>query len=195
MPKALRLLAAGAAALLPFTFASDAHAATYLQTIALYNVTTAKCVDLPGYLWNPLDTPVSQYSCQTGRWDNQMWRLERTRTVDGRPLYQFANDKSGYCLDLPDYGAAPLGARVSVYTCNANPEYDNQEWYLVDVVGNGGYEVVNYKNGLCLDVAGWAGDLSDRANDLPLTVYTCYDSSWRGGVYDGYDDHVWRFAG
>ncbi|MFE2107822.1 hypothetical protein ACFXAF_18440 [Kitasatospora sp. NPDC059463] len=43
--------------------------------------------------------------------------------------------------------------------------------------------------------AGGAAHLSDRANDLPLTVYTCYDSSWRGGVYDGYDDHVWRFAG
>ncbi|GAA2994808.1 hypothetical protein GCM10010519_30010 [Streptomyces lactacystinicus] len=196
MPKAARFLAAaGVAALLPLSFASNAHAATYLQTVALENVTTGKCADLPGYGWNPLDTRVGQYNCSYGVYDNQMWNLEQTRTVDGRPLYRFANAKSGYCLDLPDYGAAPAGAPVSVYTCNSDPANDNQEWYLVDVVGNGGYEIVNYRNGLCLDVAGWAGDGSDRANDLPLTVYPCYDSSWHGGVYDGYDDHIWRFAG
>jgi hypothetical protein len=26
------------------------------------------------------------------------------------------------------------------------------------------------------------------SNDLPLTVYPCYDPSWDGG---GYDDHLW----
>ncbi|MFJ9609104.1 RICIN domain-containing protein [Kitasatospora sp. NPDC101176] len=195
-PRIARFLAAaGVAALLPLSFAADAHAATYLQTISLMNVTTMKCADLPGYGWNPVDTRVSQYPCRPGRDDNQMWRLERTRTVDGRALYQFANDKSGYCLDLPDYGAAPAGAPVTVYTCASDPATDNQEWYLVDVVGNGGYEIVNYKSGLCLDVAGWAGDGSDRADDLPLTAYPCYDSSWHGGVYEGYDDHIWRFYG
>ncbi len=38
-----------------------------------------------------------------------MWNVEVTRYINGMPLYQFVNDKSGYCLDLPDYGTVPAG--------------------------------------------------------------------------------------
>ncbi|MFJ9448439.1 hypothetical protein ACIRRH_42570 [Kitasatospora sp. NPDC101235] len=41
--------------------------------------------------------------------------------------------------------------------------------------------------------AGSGSDGSYRADNLPLTVNPCYDSSWLGGYHDGYDDHIWRF--
>jgi hypothetical protein len=190
-----RLLAvAGVAALAPLLGATSAHAATYIGTYALYNDTTGKCADLPNYGSNPLNTPVTQFNCTLGAADNQMWDLEYTRTVNGTPLYQFRNVKSNYCLDLPDYGSAPAGTRLSTYYCSSNPASDNQEWYLNDVTGHQDYEIVNYQDGLCLDVSGWARDGSDLANNLPLTVYPCYNSSWTGGYISGFDDHLWRLA-
>ncbi|MEV7394620.1 MULTISPECIES: RICIN domain-containing protein [unclassified Streptomyces] len=197
MPRArfARLLAvAGVAALMPLAGASSAHAATYVGIYALYNDTTGKCADLPNYGPNPLNTPVTQYNCTLGTADNQMWDLEYTRTDNGVRLYQFVNDKSGYCLDLPNYGSDPAGTKLYTYTCNSNPASDNQEWYFNDVTGNGDYEIVNDKDGLCLDVSGLAGDGTDLANNLPLTVYPCYNSSWTGGYISGYDDHLWKLA-
>ncbi|MFE2109439.1 RICIN domain-containing protein [Kitasatospora sp. NPDC059463] len=192
LSRATRFLAtAGVAALLPLAFASQAQAAVYIGNFALYNVSTGKCADLPGYGWNQPDSPVNQYGCALGTGDNQMWDVIETRLVNGLHLFKFVNSKSQYCLDLPGYGAAPTSSRLSVYTCAPDPETDNQEWYLVPVTGDGGNEIVNYKNGLCLDVWGLAADGSDRADDLPLTVYPCYNSSWGGG---GYDDHIWRFV-
>lgn len=107
---------------------------------------------------------------------------------------EFRNDKSGLCLDLPDYGAEPAGTHVSVYTCAANPGADNQQWYVNDVFdGTGtflGDLIQNYASlGQCLDVSGWASDYSDTADGLPLTIYPCYNSSWGDG---GYDDHLWQ---
>ncbi|GAA2117951.1 hypothetical protein GCM10009759_64810 [Kitasatospora saccharophila] len=110
-----------------------------------------------------------------------------------KSLYQFVDTKSGYCLDLPGYESATAGSRVSIYPCNSQPWNDNQEWYLEDATGNLEYEIVNYKNGLCLDVAGWAGDAGNKANDVPLTVYTCENGGW-GGDTPGYDDHLWRLV-
>jgi len=188
MPKAARFLAAaGVATLLPVAFASDAHAATSVGIYALYNNSTGKCADLPNFGWNPADTPVTQYTCTLGSGDNQMWDMQQTRTVNGLALFQFVNVKSGYCLDLPDYGAVPAGTRLSTYACSTDPAADNQEWYLNDVTLDGGYEIINYQDNLCLDVAGLARFGTDRADDLPLTVYTCYTTA------DGYDDHIWRF--
>ncbi|MDH6133027.1 hypothetical protein P3T37_002421 [Kitasatospora sp. MAA4] len=158
----------------------------------MYNDTTGKCADLPNYGSNPPNSPVTQYNCNLGSGDNQMWDLQPTRVVNGTQLYEFVNDKSGLCMDLPNYGYEPAGTHVYIYGCNSNPAADNQEFYLNDVTGNGDYEVVNYDDGLCLDVAGWASDGSDRANGLPLTVYPCYNSAWTGGYIPGYDDHLWK---
>jgi len=186
-PKFARLLAmAGVAALLPLASASNAHADSVVMTYLIYNVRTGKCVDLPSFGWNPVDTPVTQYTCAAGGGDNQMWFSHETRTVDGDPLYQLVNSASGLCLDLPSYGAAPAGSRVATYTCNSSPENDNQEWIL-DEVGPGSYLIVNYKNKLCLDVSGDAYNGGDLANDLPLTVYYCQN------LNNDYDDHIWAF--
>lgn len=132
---------------------------------------------------------MTQYNCNLGSGDNQMWDFQPTRVMNGTQLFEFVNDKSGLCMDLPNYGSDPAGTHVYTYYCNSNPAADNQEFYLNDVSGNGDYEVVNYSDGLCLDVSGWASNGSDLANNLPLTVYPCYNSSWANG---GYDDHLWE---
>ncbi|MEV4116678.1 RICIN domain-containing protein [Nonomuraea sp. NPDC049695] len=157
--------------------------------IAMINRSTGKCADLPNLGANPAGTPVTQFSCNSSDGDNQLWIPRPTRVVNGVQLYEFLNVKSSLCLDLPGFGYTPSATRLSIYYCASTPADDNQEWYLRDVVEpHVDQLVINYKNGLCLDVAGWASTGSDRADNLPLTVFTCYDPSWAN---DGYDDHRW----
>jgi hypothetical protein len=175
------------------TFAQPAHAET---AYGIMNAATNKCVDLPGWYATPRDTPVAQYTCDFTYNDNQLWFVRQTRDyVDGyKPVVQFVNAKSGLCLDLPGYGAVAATTRVSTFDCNAVPANDNQEWILEYAPGYGSnsyYRVINLKSNLCLDVAGWASDGSDLANDAPLTVYYCYNGAWANG---GYDDHTWRIV-
>jgi hypothetical protein len=141
---------------------------------------------------------VWQDACHLGSGDNQEWGVLDTRVVDGNQLFVLVNVKSQLCLDLPDYGAAPSGSPVSVYTCNSDSANDNQEWYLAPVFGipglhSGQTEIVNFKDGLCLDVEGWASAGTDMRGETPLDVYPCTGDSgpWLGGPYPGYDDHVW----
>ena len=157
------------------------------------NATSGKCADLPGYGAPPLGAPVTQYTCNNTSADNQLWYAVPTRVVDGHQLYELQNAKGGLCLDLPGYGSEPAETPVSVYTCNSIPDNDNQEWDLrpVNAAGNR-FLVVNYKDGLCLDVSGWASDGTDLANDTMLTVYGCYDNAWAD---NGYDDHIWELVG
>ena len=106
------------------------------------------------------------------------------------PLYYFQTYKGGWCLDPPGYGADPAGSHLDVYPCQyGNPGADNQEWRIQGVYADG-YEIINAQSGLCLDVSGWLSNSSDTANNLPLTLYPCYNSSWDG---NGYDDHIWSF--
>ncbi|MCC9308327.1 RICIN domain-containing protein [Kitasatospora sp. RB6PN24] len=196
--RAIRLMAiSGIAILAPLAGTVSAHAAgtsthvTFAGQFALYNDTTGKCADLPNYGSNPVNTPVTQYNCTLGPGDNQMWDWEATRSVNGVQLYELVNDKSGLCMDLPNYGSVPAGTRVSTYTCNYSYPYnDNQEFYRI-WVNSTETEVVNLASGLCLDVSGWASDGSDMANNLPLTMYPCYNASWANG---GYDDHLWSLV-
>lgn len=149
----------------------------------LRNQVTNKCADLPNYGSVGLNTPVTQYKCYWGiNGDNQVWDFIPV----GGGAYIIKNYKSGLCLDLPNYGYNPPGTHVSVYTCAANPDFDNQEWTFEDV--GAGWEIHSVASrGLCLDVANWA-DGSDLANGLPLTIYHCFEPDWNNM---GYDDHVW----
>lgn len=197
MLKRLRILTVLAAVALPLALSSvPAHAADTADPIVFQNEWEGKCADLPYYGSPAVDAPVTQYNCNFTTSDNQIWYFQQTRTVGSTQLYRFQLYKGGQCLDLPNYGAEPAGTHLEVYPCASNPANDNQEWYLryVSNAENGGtgYEVINYKDGLCLDVSGLAGQpgeaSSDTANNLPLTVYPCYNASWGN---NGYDDHVW----
>ncbi|WP_042370732.1 RICIN domain-containing protein [Streptacidiphilus neutrinimicus] len=165
-----------------------------LQTgpVNLYNQWTGRCADLPNYGSNPPNTLVSQFDCVFAGWDNQQYTIVPTRTVDGPfgPLHlvEFVNIASNQCLDLPGYGSVPATTQVSIYPCAGDPSQDNQEWYVNDT-GSGNDEIINYKDNLCLDVAGWASDNSDQGNGKQLTVYPCYSQGWGNG---GYDDHLWN---
>jgi Ricin-type beta-trefoil lectin domain-like len=197
MLKRLRIFTILAAVAIPLALSVvPAHAADTDEPVVFQNEWEGKCADLPYYGAPAVDAPVTQYTCNFTTSDNQIWYMQPTRTVNGNQLYQFQLMKGGQCLDLPNYGAEPLGTHVEVYPCASNPAADNQEWYLnyVSNAENGGtgYEIINYKDGLCLDVSGWAGlpgkVSGDNDNNLPLTVYPCYNSAWGN---NGYDDHVW----
>jgi hypothetical protein len=198
MLKRVRILAILAAAAIPLALSiTPAHAADTLDPIYFQNQWNDKCADLPNYGAPAVDAPVTQYTCNTTTSDNQIWYMQPTRVVNGFQLYRFQSYKGGQCMDLPNYGSDSAGTHVEVHACASNPAADNQEWYLSYVSNaalggqsylGSGYEVINYQDGFCLDVSGWAGNFSDGANNLPLTVYPCYDSTWGN---NGYDDHVW----
>ncbi|MEU6670067.1 RICIN domain-containing protein [Streptomyces sp. NPDC046727] len=171
------------------TLAQPAHAES---SWGLVNTSTNKCADLPGFYATGPNTGVSQYTCNLTDSDNQRWFMRPTRPpVAGYSVVEFVNVKSGLCMDLPGYGSVAATTRVSTFYCNSVPDNDNQEWVLEDGVGpsNTYFHIVNYKSGLCLDVAGWVSDGSDLANDLPLTVYPCYNAAWAN---NGWDDHTWH---
>lgn len=158
----------------------------------LYNTQSRECADLPGTGPVPAGTVVSQYTCVFDRdTDNQYLTLVATRAVQGKHLYQIRFVTGGLCLDLPGGGADAPSTQVIVYPCADAAQSDNQEWYLQRVSGDNqqGDELVNYASGLCLDVTGGANDGSDTADNLPLTIYPCYDSS---AANAGYDDHIWQ---
>lgn len=160
-----------------------------------YNMVTSQCMDLPDYGNVGWNTPIAQYWCNSSNTrDNQGWWADYTRSVGTTDLFTFHNVKSGLCLDLPNYGADPAGTRLETYPCASDSSSDNQEWYFTVVTpDSSGHPVVlirNFKsNGLCLDVSGWSSDGSDRAADLPLTIYDCSNPGWWNS---GYDDHLWR---
>ena len=171
------------------------------------NNVTGLCMDLPNYGAVGPNTAVSQYYCNTSEsGDNQDWHLVPTRSVNGTQLYEIVNDKSNLCLDLPNYGSDAAGTHLYVYYCNSNPANDNQEWSVWTISSGGqavgtafenfkssGSAIVNpFNGGECLDVSGWASDGSDFAENLPLTIYGCYNGSWGNG---GWDDHLWNFSG
>lgn len=198
MFKRVRILAILAMAAVPLALSiTPAHAADTSDPIVFSNQGTGKCADLPSYGAPAVDAPVTQYTCNTTGSDNQIFYMQPTRQVNGIQLYRFQMNKGGQCLDLPNYGSDLAGTHVEVHPCASNPAADNQEWYLTYVSNaelggqsyqGSGYMVINYQDGFCLDVSGWAKNLSDLANNLRLTVYPCYDPAWGN---NGYDDHVW----
>ena len=196
MLKRLRILAILAAAAVPLALSvTPAHAADTSDPVVLQNEWNGKCADLPAFGAPAVDAPVNQYTCNNTPGDNQIWYVQQTRVVNGFQLFRFQMYKGGQCLDLPGYGADPAGTHLEVYPCASNPAADNQEWYLSYVTNTGdgstGDEIINYQDGMCLDVSGWASNFTDTADNLPLTVYPCYDSTWGN---NGYDDHVWELV-
>jgi hypothetical protein len=166
-----------------------------INNIVLYNTWTLQCADLPGHGIDGINTPADQYYCDDTSGDNQLWDIKFTRYApDGTSLYEIVNVKSGLCLDPPGYGWDPAGTHLYTYYCNKVPANDNQEWWFGQLTNNvfttNAYIIVNYKDGLCLDVSGYASKGSDLNTGLPLTLYDCYNAAWANG---GWDDHVWEY--
>jgi hypothetical protein len=141
----------------------------------LYNATTGKCADIPGFGAGRVDGPVNQYTCDGSANDNQLFYfnpLLYSKYAD--PAYQIQNVKDGLCLDLPFFGVVNPGTKVSEYYCHGFE--DNQLFDLVP--RQNGYWLVNFKSGLCLDVDGFG----TGGNDARLTVWSCSDN----------DDHIWQ---
>jgi len=149
----------------------------------LDNVVTGKCVGL-------LANEVHQYGCSVANGADLEWTLQRTRVVDGQSLYWIrdaAGEKS--CLDLPNGGDVAETTNFTVYSCTRPPSADNQEFELRDLHrkshGHEEYAVINYVNGMCLDVQNWAADRSDTADGLDITLYRCQVQA------NDWDDHLW----
>lgn len=157
-----------------------AHArADSVYNKAIKNLTTGKCVDLPGF-GAPGLQPVTQYDCRPGAGDNQMFDL-----VDGVDGFLIRSVKSpGLCLDFPNLGAPTSADKVSLYYCQ-NTTADNQLWYSVWNDAGTAFQLISAKTysgqRMCLDVDGFAL----AVNDLRLGAYPCSASLS--------DDHWWKF--
>ncbi|WP_416985929.1 RICIN domain-containing protein [Streptomyces sp. T028] len=160
---------------------APAHASVY--NTAIRNVTTRKCVDLPGF-GAPGLQPVTQYKCRPGTGDNQMFDL-----VNGVDGFLIRSVKSpGLCLDFPNFGAPTSADKVSLYYCR-NTTADNQLWKsrwnsahtAFQLISAKTYSSGSSRRGMCLDVDGFAW----AVNDLRLGAYPC-STSLR-------DDHWWTF--
>ncbi|MGV4985797.1 RICIN domain-containing protein [Streptomyces sp. NRAIS4] len=158
--------------------ATPAHATIYYT--AIRNAATGKCVDLPGFDAPGLQ-PVTQYTCNIGPGDNQMFDM-----VDGVDGFLIRSVKSpSLCLDFPNFGAPTSSDKVSLWYCQ-NTTADNQLWKTRANSTHTAYQLINSKTygtsqPMCLDVDGFAWP----TNDLRLGAYPCTDSI--------YDDHWWQF--
>ncbi|WP_406310930.1 ricin-type beta-trefoil lectin domain protein [Streptomyces thermoviolaceus] len=147
--------------------------------VLLRNTTTHKCADIPGQDKGKLDGTVYQYTCDGTSNNNQLWNLE-VKYPDGgpagAPLFQIRNVKDGYCMDLPDFGAAPVQTPITEYTCDGTTA-DNQLWWL-DEQDSGAYWIRNFaSNNKCLNVEGF----STGGDKTRLTLYHCSntdDQEW-----------------
>lgn len=162
-----------------------ANAASSQTSVLLKNLTTGMCADVPGYGKGTTDGPVNQYPCNGTSGDNQLWNLETHKEAGSGPkgsvLFLIRNTKDGMCMDLPYYGAAASGTKITEYPCQATTS-DNQYWWL-DPRSDGTYWIRNFvSGGMCLNVRGSA----TGGNDTPLDIGTCNDSTT--------DEHHWSFV-
>lgn len=79
------------------------------------------CMDLPGYDPVASTTKVTEWRCDPGSGDNQMWYLDRK--AKGR--FWIRNDSSnGLCLDVAGVeGAGGPGAALTVYPCSITGDH------------------------------------------------------------------------
>ncbi|MEU6280117.1 RICIN domain-containing protein [Streptomyces sp. NPDC047028] len=149
------------------------------SNVLLYNPTTKKCVDIPGYDKGTINGPVREYVCDGSDHDNQLFDLD-VQDEHGGPggaaLFLIRNVKDGLCLDLPYNGPAPVGQKITEYTCDATQ--DNQ-LYWADKQKNGEYWIRNFtSNQLCIGVDGDSNGGDDT--DLVLDNCTNYeDQQWK----------------
>lgn len=149
--------------------------------VLLRNGTTHKCATVHK---GASDGPLVQFTCDVSATKtNQLWNLDVVNKGGGpgnSDLVQIRNLMDGYCMDLPDYGAAAIGTRVNEYACTRKME-DNQLWWVEKRKSTGRYWIRNYaSNGLCLDVSGLSSKGEDRADGRPFTIYTCSDTDDQG---------------
>lgn len=135
----------------------------------LKSVTTGKCADIPYYGKGKVDGPLQQFDCDGTDADNQVWNFEVRYKGQGphsTNLFQIRNAKDGYCMDLPYYGSAGSGQKVTEFHCDGTTK-DNQLWWLEDR-GNKKFWIHNYaSNQQCLAVKGDKGT-GDPAASLAI---------------------------
>jgi hypothetical protein len=151
----------------------------------LFNVTTDKCVDVPGFGRGTTNGPVLQHSCDYTSADNQQFRFVEVEdktllpgNTNPQPLYLIQNRKDGFCLNLPGALPVPAGTHVIEGECGfAGFENDNQEFAKWEVAPSV-FLLRHERSGLCLDVAGDR----DRSEDVTLMLWECDRMA---------DDHLW----
>ncbi|MFI0778972.1 RICIN domain-containing protein [Streptomyces sp. NPDC021212] len=135
----------------------------------LKSVTTGKCADIPGYGKGKVDGPLQQFDCDGTDADNQVWNFEVRYKAQGphsTNLFQIRNAKDGYCMDLPYYGSAGSGQKVTEFRCDGTTN-DNQLWWL-EKRGDKKFWIHNYaSNQQCLAVKGDKGT-GDPAASLAI---------------------------
>ena len=142
----------------------------------LYNLTSGKCADLPGFQAGYQNGPVNQYRCRyTKQEDNQRWRLIPREVVRGQQTYVIQNQADRLCMDLPGTGFVDVGTVISEYPCVKDA---GQRFFARPYSGlSGSYKFVHERTGFCLDVAG----VRSGYDDARLTLAQCRNN----------DDHIW----
>ncbi len=154
------------------------------RSYLLRNVITGNCLSTMTF-----NTGSTQEKCGSAG----KIRLEATRAVNGVQLHRLREaGGADLCLDVLGKESSPSGTAVGVVECVNPSSEDNQEWQLKDTgrtrQGRVVYLMVNFLSGNCLDVVGSAGDKSDRAAGLALSISTCEET------VNGFDDHYWTFS-
>jgi hypothetical protein len=89
-----------------------------------FNIRNAKdglCLDVPGFGSVPSTTSVSEFFCNNGFTDNQLFRLV-DRPAGGRWI---VNRNSGLCLDVDGFRNGGNDARLTLFPCDDN---DDHRW-------------------------------------------------------------------
>ncbi len=150
------------------------------NNVVLKNLSTKLCADIPGEGVGKRDGRVQQFSCDPTAADNQLWNLE-VKVKNGGPggtdLIQIRNVKDKLCMDLPNFGAAPIHTKITEFTCDGTTS-DNQLWWLAKQE-SGGYWIRNAKSdNKCLEVAG----NDDVREEVTLMLFNCTvtdDQEWQ----------------
>ena len=150
------------------------------NNVVLKNLSTKLCADIPGEGEGKKDGRVQQFSCDPTAADNQLWNLE-VKVKNGGPggtdLIQIRNAKDKLCMDLPNFGAAPIHTKITEFTCDGTTS-DNQLWWLAKQE-SGGYWIRNAKSdNKCLEVAG----NDDVREEVTLMLFNCTttdDQEWQ----------------
>ena len=126
---------------------------------ALLNAGSGRCLDDPNSNSTPNAVQMQIWSC-TGN-GNQNWTFDSSTT-------RITNGVSGLCLKVKGNGTA-TGTPAVLDTCTSG--WGSEKFKLVASTFTGepsGYEIVNYNNGLCLDVSG-----GETANGTLVAWNTC----------------------
>nr|WP_203616157.1 RICIN domain-containing protein [Streptomyces sp. SID13726] len=104
-------------------YAKDGPGGTALFQIR--NVKDQLCMDLPNYGAEPVRSPITEYTCDGTKADNQLWWIEKQES-GAYWIRNFASDNK--CLDVAGYSTGGDDTDLTLFDCSND---DDQEWLVI----------------------------------------------------------------